>query len=303
MRSRLIIPINVKKFIVKAIDRNADLIVLDLEDSIPSDQKLHARSLIPSAVKQLSMSTTPVYIRVNAENNLLYQDIQHAVIKGVTGIVLPKVDCEEQLKEIEHYITVLETKRNIKKGSFKISILIETAKGMQHINNILQSTDRIDTVSIGMEDLATNMGFMINEQTKNMLTLFWMQLLIAARANNVLPMGTTGSISNYTDLESYQKHAREAFELGFVGSSCIHPNQVALLNEAFHYNEDEINEAKEIVNVFDEAIRQGRASSSYNGKMIDYPHYEKHKNIITRNEDINKYEELKKIERERILHE
>lgn len=249
------------------------------------------------------MFTTPVYIRVNAENDLIYKDIQHAVIQGVTGIVLPKVECQEQLKEIEHHITELENKRNMEKGSFKISILIETAKGMQHINDILQSTDRIDTVSIGMEDLATDMGFMINEQTKNVLTLFWMQLLIAARANNVLPMGTTGSISNYTDLENYQKHAREAFELGFVGSSCIHPNQVALLNEAFHYNEEEINEAKEIVNVFDGAIQKGRASSSYKGKMIDYPHYEKYKNMIKRNEDINEYEELKKSERERTLHE
>jgi len=303
MRSRLIIPINVSKFIQKAVNRNADLIVLDLEDSIPEAEKEYARSLIPKAIEQLSLCTTPIYIRVNADNDLLYKDIKQSVSDGITGIVLPKVDSKEMIKNIDHFITEIETERNLKKGVFKLSILIETAKGIQNINEILQSSDRIDTVSIGMEDLATDMGFMMNEQTTEALNFFRMQLLIAAKANNVLPMGTNGSISNYTNLESYKKHAREAFELGFVGSSCIHPNQVELLNESFQYNMDEIKEAKEVINVFNDAIRQGRASSSYKGKMIDYPHYEKYKKIIARHNDINRYEQLKKNERERTLNE
>jgi len=303
MRSRLIIPINVSKFIKKAIDRNADLIVLDLEDSIPEDKKEYARSLIPKAIKQLSLSTTPIYIRVNAENDLLYKDIKQSVLEGITGIVLPKVDSKEMIKDIDHFITEMEIERNLCKGAFKISILIETAKGMQNINEILQSSERIDTVSIGMEDLATDMGFMMNEQTVEALNFFRMQLLISAKANNVLPMGTNGSISNYTNLQSYKKHAREAFELGFVGSSCIHPDQVEVLNESFQHDIKEIKEAKEIINVFEDAIRQGRASSSYKGKMIDYPHYNKYKKIIEKYDEIKKYEKLKKNERERTLKE
>ncbi len=303
MRSRLIIPINVSKFIQKAIYRNADLIVLDLEDSIPEDEKEYARSLIPEAIEQLSMYITSVYIRVNADNDLLYKDIRQSVSEGVTGIVLPKVESKKMIKNIDDFITELEIERNLKKGAFRLSILIETAKGMQNINEILQSSNRIDTVSIGMEDLATDMGFMINEQTTEALNFFRMQLLIAAKANNVLPMGTAGSISNYTDLESYKKHARKAFELGFVGSSCIHPNQVELLNESFHYSMDEIKEAKEIINIFDDAVRKGRASSSYKGKMIDYPHYEQSKKIIARHNVVTKYEYLKKEERERTLKE
>lgn len=303
MRSRLIIPINVSKFIQKAIYRNADLIVLDLEDSIPEDEKEYARSLIPEAIEQLSMYITSVYIRVNADNDLLYKDIRQSVSEGVTGIVLPKVESKKMIKNIDDFITALEIEKNLKKGAFRLSILIETAKGMQNINEILQSSNRIDTVSIGMEDLATDMGFMINEQTTEALNFFRMQLLIAAKANNVLPMGTAGSISNYTDLESYKKHARKAFELGFVGSSCIHPNQVELLNESFHYSMDEIKEAKEIINIFDDAVRKGRASSSYKGKMIDYPHYEQSKKIIARHNVVTKYEYLKKEERERTLKE
>lgn len=303
MRSRLIIPINVSKFIQKAIYRNADLIVLDLEDSIPEDEKEYARSLIPEAIEQLSMYITSVYIRVNADNDLLYKDIRQSVSEGVTGIVLPKVESKKMIKNIDDFITELEIERNLKKGAFRLSILIETAKGIQNINEILQSSNRIDTVSIGMEDLATDMGFMINEQTTEALNFFRMQLLIAAKANNVLPMGTAGSISNYTDLESYKKHARKAFELGFVGSSCIHPNQVELLNESFHYSMDEIKEAKEIINIFDDAVRKGRASSSYKGKMIDYPHYEQSKKIIARHNVVTKYEYLKKEERERTLKE
>lgn len=301
MRSRLVIPINVDKFIQKAVERNADLIVLDLEDSIPETQKDEARLRIPEAINQLSFNITPVYIRVNADKDLLYKDIEQAVMDGVAGIILPKAESEQVIQEVDEFITVLEKKKHLQVGTFKISLLIETAKGMQALNDVLKSSDRIDTVSIGMEDLSADMGFMINERTTDALNIFRMQLVTAAVANNVLPMGTMGSISNYTDLDKYRKHVREAFELGFVGTSCIHPNQVAILNEVFHYNDEELKEAKEIVDTFEKALEQGRASSSYKGQMIDYPHYAKYKQVVERNKDIIDYEHQKYKERERSL--
>lgn len=293
-RSRLIIPINVEKFVKKANKRNADVIVLDLEDSIPVNEKTQARNLIPSVLSELKKTVTPIYIRVNADAEIFFEDMQKSLQEEVSGIVLPKVESKEDIIAVDKLVTKIEKERNFKEGKFKISILIETAKGFLNMEEILSGSDRIDTISLGMEDLATNMKFTLNEQTSSALNYLRMKLLIVAKAYNVLPLGTVGSISNYTELDKYKEGAQESFQMGFVGSSCIHPNQVNILNESFHFTDKEIKEAKDIVNIFEDALHNGRASTSYRGKMIDYPHYEKYKDMISRHEEILKFESLKK---------
>ncbi|MFD1415789.1 HpcH/HpaI aldolase/citrate lyase family protein [Oceanobacillus jeddahense] len=293
VRSRLVIPINVNKFVQKANKRNADVIVLDLEDSIPYEEKEHARTLIPDAVQTISSLITPIYIRVNSEEDFLYKDIEKSVREGVSGIVVPKVESGHEIEKIDQWITELEKKANLAVGQFKISVLIETAKGFLDVADILKASKRIDTVSIGMEDLASDLGIILNQQTVASLNYFRLKLITVARAYHVIPLGLMGSLANYTDLDSYRKYAREAFELGFRGSSCIHPSQVEILNKSFKYNEEEINQARKIVNVFNNALAQGRASASYDGKMIDYPHYKKYQQIIDEYERVEKYERLK----------
>lgn len=293
VRSRLVIPINVSKFVQKANKRNADVIVLDLEDSIPYEEKEYARTLIPDAVQTISSKNTPIYIRVNSEEVSLYKDIEESVREGISGIVVPKVESGRDVEKIDQWITEHEKKENLEVGKLKISVLIETAKGFLAVADILKASKRIDTVSIGMEDLASDLGIILNQQTAASLNYFRLKLITVARSYDVIPLGLMGSIANYTDLDSYRKYAREAFELGFRGSSCIHPSQVEILNESFKYNQEEINEAREIVNVFNHALEHGRASASYEGKMIDYPHFKKYKQIINENERVERYESLK----------
>lgn len=293
LRSRLILPINVKKFIQKAYTRNADALVLDLEDSIPRNKKEEARELITEALKHVSKSDCPIYIRVNADKEFLYKDIEKSVVKGVTGIVLPKVESSNDVLTLEKWITELEKEKSLNENSVTISILIETAKGFLNMEEIAQSSTRIESISLGMEDLAEDMGFVINENTNSTLNYMRMKLVTVAKAYNILPLGLTGSIANFTNLEKLKEDAQAAFELGFVGSSCIHPNQVEILNTAFNYTDQEVKEAEEIIKVFNNAVENNRASATYKGKMIDYPHYEKAIKIITKNQAVIKYEEKK----------
>src|SRR5688572_26264200 len=91
-RSRLIFPVNVSKFVDKAYLRNADALVLDLEDSVPQQEKKQARHLVREAIPKVSRGGSDVFVRVNMENEYLYDDIDASVWKGVQGIVLPKVE-------------------------------------------------------------------------------------------------------------------------------------------------------------------------------------------------------------------
>src|SRR5699024_4924523 len=131
MRSRLVIPINVDKFIQKAVERNADLIVLDLEDSIPETRKDEARLRMPESKNQLSLNTTPDNNTWQADKEFLYKEIGQAVMDGVAGIILPKAESEQDIQEVDEFITDLEKKKHLQVGTFKIRLLIETAKGMQ----------------------------------------------------------------------------------------------------------------------------------------------------------------------------
>lgn len=300
LRSRLIIPINVKKFVEKAYLRNADAIVLDLEDSIPKNEKESSRKLIRDALSDVEKSGIPIYIRINSEQEHRYPDIEHSIIKGITGIVVPKVEYAQEIIEIENYVMKLEQKRNLPSGSIAISILIETAKGFLNIEEIVEASDRIESISLGMEDLAYDMGFSINDRNSSALDYLRMKLITVARANDILPLGLLGSIANYTDLDKLSQHAKGAYELGFVGSSCIHPDQVEVFNAAFHHTQEEVKESEKIVDIFNKAIREGRASATYNGQMIDYPHYENAKRVLNRKLIIDKHETRKQAAREKL---
>src|SRR5699024_6942979 len=158
----------------------------------------------------------------------------------------------------------------------------------------LQSCSRIQSVSLGAEDFAEDLQMKINESTAEALKNIRMQICIAARAHGIVPMGLMSSIANYKDLEEIASSARLAYEHGFDGNSCVHPSNVEILNNAFMPNKEEVIEAKQIIEVFDEAIGEGKASINFKGKMIDIPHYEKAKSILARHENYMRFEAEKR---------
>ncbi len=297
LRSRLVIPINVEKFIKKAAQRNADAIILDLEDSIPYSEKQTARKLIKSSTREVIKGGSPVYVRVNNEEEHIFEDISHSVIDNVTGIVVPKVESKDDITKIDQWITNLENERNLSEGKFRISILIETAQGFLNMESIVKASRRIESISLGMEDLAYDMGFTIDESTSQALNYLRMKLILVAKANDILPLGLLGSIANYTDLKEFQSYSEKAYEIGYVGSSCIHPSQVEILNKAFSNNPDKVLMSEQIVKTFETALKEGRASAVYNGKMIDYPHYENAKKILEKEKTIHLFEQKKEVAR------
>lgn len=293
-RSRLIMPVLNERFVQKAPLRNADIIVLDLEDSVPYTRKIEARSYLTNGVEIASKGGSAVYVRVNNTEELLWDDIQASISPRLMGIYIPKVESAEQIKEIDTFLTHLEAQHGFKGSSIQLAVLIETAKGYINLASILQSSNRIQSVSLGAEDFVEDLQMKINGSTAEALKNIRMQICITARAYGVVPMGLMSSIANYMDLEEIANGARLAYEHGFAGNSCVHPSNVEVFNEAFMPDREEVAEAKQLVETFEKAVREGFAAINFKGKMIDIPHYEKAKRIHAQFEIYRQYEGMKK---------
>lgn len=296
-RSRLIMPANAPKFVEKAYLRNADAIVLDLEDSIPQTEKLTARSLIKDLVPVVGKGGSDVFVRVNNTAALLEGDIAAAVWPGVAGIIIPKVESAANIQRIERQVAELERQRGVPAGQVKLSVLIESCKGYLRLEEIAAASERIDTLTLGNEDFLWEAGIKETPATQAALLVPRIQLVLTARAYGKAPLGLIGSLANYSDTDAFFASAVLAYQHGFTGASCIHPDNVEPLNRAFSPATAELEHAAQVIAAFEAALAAGRASTKLSGKMIDYVHYEKAKQLIERQQKIDAFELKKKTAR------
>lgn len=299
-RSRLIMPAHEQRFTDKAYLRNADAIVLDLEDSVPLSKKSSTRKLIQALTVDVSKGGSEVLVRVNHAEDLLQNDIEYSVCPTLDGLYIPKVETADQLKRIDALLDELEMTRGIPHGHIKLGVTIETAKGYLNVEDIIQSSKRIDTLSLGAEDFSLDSGMMLTEETHNGFLIARMQMVFVARAYDKLPLGLMGSIADYSDNETVEKNATLAYKHGFLGASCIHPKNVEVLNRCFSPSMEEIIYSKKVLDLFEDSLENGKASLQLEGRMIDYSHYRRAKKIMDRHIRIEAFEWKKKEARESV---
>lgn len=293
MRSRLIMPANNLKFISKAKLRNADAIVLDLEDSIPIDEKVEARKNIIHSIREAGSTGSKIYVRVNNDEKYLMDEIEAIACKELYGIYLPDVQDKQVIESVDAKLTVMEKNIQLEKGTLKISIAVEDAKGVLNIDSILSSSARIDSVTLGSEDFSSNTGIKISDYTKSAYISIFTNIILHARKYNIKPLGLIGSIANYKDEESMHRIAKISYDHGLEGASCIHPTMVGILNKQFTPEEDAIEEARNIIEKFESALKFGKAATTYKNRMIDYPHYYQSKDLIDKYTAIKNFEDFK----------
>jgi len=288
-RSRMIMPANEKKYVEKAHTRNADAVVLDLEDSVPVSEKVATRAVLKEAIPMAGKGGSDVLVRVNHTDELLKGDVEASVWPGLDGIFFPKVETGEQVRALDALLADLERKRGIPSGHIKISVIAETLKGYLNVQEITAASDRIDSLSLGTEDFATNTGMELTEETYNAWLIPRMQIVFVARAY----LNLVGSMAGFTDNVAFEKMAVLSYKHGFLGSSCIHPGNVEILNRCFSPTREAIDHSRKLIEAFERSLAAGRASAAFEGKMIDYPHYEKAKAILARSARIEALEAKK----------
>lgn len=297
-RSRFIMPAHQKDFVEKAHTRNADAIVLDLEDTVPPAEKLAARAAIKESIPLVLRGGSEVIVRVNHTPDLLPGDLEGAVWPGVGSIYLPKCEAREGIAEAEKIIARLEDERGIPSGSVTINAVIETPRGYLNAEEVAGASDRIDSISLGNEDFCSAISLVSGPDTQTGMLAVRMRLLIVARAYGKIPMGLIDSMIGFADTGEFEELARQSYRHGFQGSSCMHPSSVEVLNRCFTPTADETASAQEVIRVMEEAFARGVAAAALGGRMIDLVHYNKAKALLARAELVEAHEARKRKARE-----
>lgn len=281
-RSLQYVPAHVEKYVASPRIHEADAIILDLEDSVPAVEKTAARERLAAAIAIVGSSGADVLVRINAGPDLLAADVEAAVRPGVRALVAPKVRSAAQVRDLSDLIAAAEARNGVAVGATRLLLLIETAEGFLDMAAIAAAGPRVAAMNLGAEDFALDVGL---EPAEDTLAMPRQQTVIAAAAAGVLPLGLMGQGTRYDDLEAYGALARRSRRFGFKGASCIHPSQIAVLNDAFSPPAEASAWADRVLAAAREAERDGRAAFSLDGRMIDPP-------IVARAAEIEQFSRL-----------
>lgn len=301
-RSTLILPINIPRFVEKAYLRGADAVMLDLEDAVPPAEKQAARQRIRDGLALVARGGAETFVRVNNDPALLTADLEASVHPGLQGICLPKTESAAQVAALDAGIADLERTRDLAVGQVEIALLIETPVGIMNLEAIAAASPRIKTISLGPEDYWMELGVEPSADGAELLYAL-SKIVTVSRASRISPLGLLGSIGNFRDLQVFERAATRARELGCVGASCIHPDQVAVLHWVFSPTPERVAHARRVVEAFEEGLSRGTASVSVDGAMVDPPVYRRARRILDHALAIAEVERRKTDALARTLHE
>jgi citrate lyase subunit beta/citryl-CoA lyase len=282
-RSKLFVPVNRDKFVAKAWTREADCIILDLEDAIAPSDKASARKLVKDVIPIVNKGGADVQVRFNREYE--EEDLGAIVIPGLDGVMIPKPESAEEIRRIDRLVTALEKERGLSPGKIYFDIIVETALGVENIEGIAKASPRTAHMNIGQGDLSVSMGFPRFIEL-NFEQYFYAEnrLLYAARAAKVQAhsLGAQNGV-DFTDIsmgeEAMLKACRHAQWMGFMGASIIHPGWVNACNEGFKPPQKDLDMARKVKAALDEAYAKGEGSVTVDGRMYDVANM-KHVNYI-----------------------
>ncbi len=279
MRSMMTVPVIVPRFVDKAPAAGADAICLDLEDSIPPAEKAAARPLARQAIETMPRSGFAMYVRVNGYTTGLTEDDLDAVVRpGLDGIVLSKAESPQMIADLDAHLGRLEAEHGIEIGHVAIVPLIETAKGMMEAYDVCRASPRAAGAIFGAEDFATDMAIKRTDTAEEVL---WARSMVAVACHAAGIAALDTPDPNYSDEAHLRREMTKARSLGYTGKLCIHPGQVQIANEIFSPADDEVTEARAIVEAFErEGLAKGIAAIAVDGKMIDTPIYWRARRLV-----------------------
>lgn len=283
-RSLLYVPATEERFIAKAHQRGADAIILDLEDAVAPAAKATARAGLGDAVPRVRQPdaaghAAQVCVRINRPLALALADIDAAVAAGADALVLTKLLGPDHVRLLAEHVTMAEQEHHAPVGRTMLVGLVETAAAVPQMEAIARADPRMVALGAGGEDLATDLG---QEPSPDALYLPKMLCVMAARAAGILPLGFIGTVAGLDDPAGYRAMLRRSHSLGFACASCVHPSQVAMVNEEYGARPDEVVRARRLVAAFEAGVAAGIGAISLDGRMIDAPVAERARRVIAR---------------------
>lgn len=304
-RCQLFGPGSNTKLFPKMASSAADVINLDLEDSVAPTDKDAARANIIEALNTVDWGNKYMSVRINGlDTPYWYRDVVDLLEQAgdrLDQIMIPKVGCAADVYAVDALVTAIEqAKGRTKPVSFEV--IIESAAGIAHVEEIAASSPRMQAMSLGAADFAASMGmqttgiggtqenyYMLRDGQKHWSDPWhWAQAAIVAacRTHGVLPVD--GPFGDFSDDEGYIAQAKRSATLGMVGKWAIHPKQIALANEVFTPSEEAVGEAREILAAMEQAKANGEGATVYKGRLVDIASIKQAEVIVAQSELIAK---------------
>ena len=264
----------------------ADVINLDLEDSVAPDDKDQARRNVVQAIGDVDWGGKTLSVRINGlDTPWWYRDVVDLLEQGgdrLDLIMIPKVGNAMDVYAVDALVTAIERAKGRSKP-IGFEVIIESAAGISHVEDIAAASPRLQAMSLGAADFAASMGmattgiggtqenyYMAREGQKYWADPWhWAQAAIVAacRTHGILPVD--GPFGDFSDAEGFRAQALRSATLGMVGKWAIHPSQVQLANEVFSPSEIAVTEAKQILAAMEEAQKTGAGATVYKGRLVD----------------------------------
>lgn len=265
VRSYLYVPADRPDRIAKSVERGADAVILDLEDSIAPLVKETARANAAQWLESVPEYGGQIWVRVNS-GDLLTEDLDAVCCNALTGIYLPKAT-RESVERLDSILDSVEISKGLQNGSIMVTALIETAEGLLGASKIARAA-RVVRLALGEADLKSELGISPSEDERELAPIR-MQVVLASSAASLDPP-TAGVSTDYRNLEALQWSTSNLKRMGFGSRSAIHPDQIAVINEVFTPTPEEIEVARELITTYERAKSDGTgATTGPDGRMID----------------------------------
>jgi len=212
-----------------------DVVVLDLEYTVPPKSKEAARAGLGTLVGKVGASQAAAFVRIDRETR--WADVSAAVHRGIKGIVFPGPEEPEEVVELGELIAAMEKERGVDPGITELVLMLESAKGFWNAASLAQASPRVTALGVGRIDLTMRLG-PVPQGEFRLYRFLMTRTLVAARMLDKQPLGAfwrPGSRGGVAAKESTVKAAREAMLMGFTGCLCATAEQVVSVNAGFTF--------------------------------------------------------------------
>ena len=284
MRSILFVPGHRASWPAKAVAAGADGVILDLEDSVPTNMKAEGRAVTAASIRALAAEPrhVGVYVRLNAlETGMTGDDLESVAIPGLSGVLLPKNYGARDIIACDALITHFERRNGVAPGSIEIVVSLETAQAYAHCEEILAASPRVATLFAGTAkdaDVSRSIGFQFTPLGLETLYLRSRALLAIRAAGR--QFSWVGIWQDLKDPEGARAFAIQNRQLGFTGMVAIHPSHIAIANEVFMPTAQDVLFYAGMIDAFEKAEAQGIAAVLYEGQHIDYAHVKTAREVL-----------------------
>ena len=292
-RSELAVPGSSRKMFEKALNSTADFIFLDLEDAVSPNDKVTARENVIKALKEMDWrgNGKTISVRINGlDTHYMYRDVVEIMCQAgefVDTLLIPKVGVQGDVYMVDCMVNQIEQERGLK-NKVGLECLIETALGMVNIEEIAQSSKRLEALHFGVADYAASLrartvviGGLNPDYPGDQWHHGLAKLVATCRAYGLRPID--GPFGDFNDPEGYIDAAKRGAAIGIEGKWAIHPSQIEHANTVFSPPAQEVEKAHRIIEELAKAAAEGKGAAQLDGRMIDAASEKMAENIININ--------------------